>query len=233
MTAHLDGKGLGKETGDNIYNGFYDNASGIGTMLEVAKSLAAAETKPKRSIIFIATVGEEKGLLGADYFANNPTVPVESIVANVNMDMVMFLWEAEDVVAFGAAHSTLQDIVQRATDKVGVKLSPDPFPERGYFTRSDQFPFVQQGIPAVFFATGFETQEAGIDPEALYNDFMQTHYHGATDDENLRFDRPSAAIVATANYMIATEIANTEQRPLWVKDDFFGDLYGTELTRSD
>ena len=229
MTAHLDGKGLGQETGDNIYNGFYDNASGVGTMLEVARALATAETRPKRSIIFIATVGEEKGLLGADYFANNPTVPVESIVANVNMDMVMFLWQAEDVVAFGAKHSTLQDIVQRATDKIGVKLSPDPFPERGYFTRSDQFPFVQQGIPAVFFATGFETHEAGVDPEALYNHFMQNHYHGATDDQNLRFDRPSAAIVATANYMIASEIANTEQRPLWVKDDFFGDLYGTEL----
>jgi len=233
MTAHLDGKGLGKESGDNIYNGFYDNASGVGTMLEVARALANAEQRPKRSIIFVATVGEEKGLLGADFFANNPTVPVESIVANVNMDMVMLLWQAQDVVAFGASHSTLQDIVKRATDKVGITLSPDPFPERGYFTRSDQFPFVQQGIPSVFFATGFETQEAGIDPEALYNDFMQTHYHGATDDQNLRFDRPSAAIVATANFMIASEIANTEQRPLWVKDDFFGDLYGTDLTRSD
>ena len=125
----------------------------------------------------------------------------------------------------------MQDIVKRATDKVGITLSPDPFPERGYFTRSDQFPFVQQGVPSVFFATGFETQEAGVDPEALYNDFMQTHYHGATDDQNLRFDRPSAAIVATANFMIASEIANAEQRPLWVKDDFFGDLYGTDLTR--
>ncbi|MGI9220125.1 MAG: M20/M25/M40 family metallo-hydrolase [Woeseiaceae bacterium] len=233
MTAHLDGKGMGHESGDNVYNGFYDNASGVGTMLEVAKALASAAERPKRSIIFVATVGEEKGLLGADYYANNPTVPVESIVANVNMDMVMFLWQAQDVVAFGANHSTLQDIVKRATDKVGMKLSPDPFPERGYFTRSDQFPFVQQGIPAVFFATGFETQEAGIDPEALYNEFMQTHYHGATDDQNLRFDRPSASIVATANYMIASEIANTEQRPRWLKDDFFGDLYGTELTRPE
>ena len=68
---------------------------------------------------------------------------------------------------------------------MGIELSPDPFPERGYFTRSDQFPFVQQGIPAVFFATGFKTPEYGVDPEALYNHFMQTHYHGATDDESL------------------------------------------------
>ena len=233
LTAHLDGKGLGDEAGDNIYNGFYDNASGIGTMLEVARAFAESASRPKRSIIFLATVAEEKGLLGAHHFATNPTVPVEAIVANVNMDMVMFLWEAQDVVAFGATHSSLQGTVERATAKAGIELSPDPFPERGYFTRSDQFPFVQQGIPAVFFATGFKTPENGVDPEALYNDFMQTHYHGATDDENLRFHRPSAARVASANYMITAEIANNEQRPVWVKDDFFGDLYGTGLTRTE
>jgi Zn-dependent M28 family amino/carboxypeptidase len=235
MTAHLDGKGLGDEPepDDNIYNGFYDNASGVGTMLEVARALRNSEIRPKRSIIFVATVGEEKGLLGADFFASNPTVPIDSIVANVNMDMVMLLWKAVDVVAFGSAHSTLEDIVRRATDKAGIELSPDPFPERGYFTRSDQFPFVQQGVPAVFFATGFKTSEAGVDPEALYNHFMQTHYHGATDDQELRFDRESAAKVATANFMIALEIANAEKRPRWRKDDFFGDLYGTELTRTE
>ena len=232
MTAHLDGKGLGDEPDDNIYNGFYDNASGVGTMLEVARALASSDQRPKRSIIFVATVGEEKGLLGADFFASNPTVPIDSIIANVNMDMVMLLWKATDVVAFGATHSTLEDIVRRATDKVGIELSPDPFPERGYFTRSDQFPFVQQGVPAVFFATGFKTSEPGVDPEALYNHFMQTHYHGATDDQELRFDRESAAKVAAANFMIALEIANAEKRPQWHKDDFFGDLYGTELTRT-
>jgi hypothetical protein len=233
LSAHLDGVGMGDETDDNIYNGFYDNASGIGTMLEVAKALVKSPVRPRRSILFIATVGEEKGLLGADYFANNPTIPVESIIANVNMDMVMFLWRAQDVIAFGADHSTLIDTVRRATDKVGVELSPDPFPERGYFTRSDQFPFVQQGIPAVFFATGFKTTEPDVDPRALYNDFMQTHYHGATDDQNLRFDTESAGRVATANFMITLEIANAEQRPKWHKDDFFGNLYGTDLTRTE
>ena len=230
LSAHLDGVGMGDETDDNIYNGYYDNASGIGTMLEVARALRRSPTPPKRSILFIGTTGEEKGLLGSDFFAANPTVPIESIVANVNMDMVMFLWRVQDVVAFGAEHSTLFDIVKRATKKVGMELSPDPFPERGYFTRSDQFPFVQQGIPAIFFATGFKTGEPGIDPEALYNDFMQSHYHGATDDQNLRFDTWSAGRVATVNYMIALEIANADQRPTWQKDDFFGVLYGTEST---
>jgi Zn-dependent M28 family amino/carboxypeptidase len=233
LTAHLDGVGMGDETDDNIYNGFYDNASGVGTMLEVARALATSPVRPKRSVMFIATVGEEKGLLGADYFARNPTVPVETIVANVNMDMVMFLWPTQDVVAFGADHSTLIDMVRVATNKVGIELSPDPFPERGYFTRSDQFPFVQQGIPAVFFATGFKTTEPGTDAEALYNDFMKTHYHGASDDNSLRFDSDSAGRVATANFMIALEIANSARRPKWHKDDFFSNLYGTELTRTE
>jgi hypothetical protein len=233
LSAHLDGVGMGDEVDDNIYNGFYDNASGIGTMLEVARALANAPVPPKRSILFIATVGEEKGLLGADYFARNPTVPVESMVANVNMDMVMYLWPVQDVVAFGADHSTLLGTVRTATEKAGLELSPDPFPERGYFTRSDQFPFVQQGIPAVFFATGFKTAEAGTDPEALYNDFMQTHYHGASDDKNLRFDIKSAGRVAAANFMIALEIANAAERPRWQKDDFFADLYGSALTRTE
>jgi Zn-dependent M28 family amino/carboxypeptidase len=230
MTAHLDGVGMGDEADDNIYNGYYDNASGVGTMLEVARAFSLAPERPRRSIVFIATTGEEKGLLGADYYANNPTVPLESIVANINMDMVMFLWPAKDVVGFGAEHSTIEDVLGRAAEIAGLERSPDPFPERGYFTRSDQFPFVQQGIPSVFLATGFKTPEEGTDPEALYNDFMMTHYHNATDDRNLRFDTDSAGQVALVNYLMAREIANTEQRPLWKEDDFFGSLYGNALT---
>ena len=232
MSAHLDGVGMGDEVGDNIHNGYYDNASGIGTMLEVARALVEAPTRPRRSIIFLATTGEEKGLQGAEFFAANPVVPVEKIVANVNMDMVMFLWKLQDVVGFGAEHSTLKNALQQAADAAGVELSPDPFPERGYFTRSDQFPFVQRGIPAVFLATGFKTREAGVDPEALYNHFMENHYHGPTDDENLRFDTWSAGKVALVNYLMAIEIANAGERPRWQKDDFFGNLYGTERTRA-
>ena len=231
LSAHLDGVGMGPDGEDRIYNGFYDNASGIGVMIEVARALVNSPDRPRRSIIFLATTGEEKGLLGADFFANNPTVPVESIVADVNMDMAIFLWRLQDVVAFGAQHSTMAETVARAVEKAGVEVSPDPFPERGYFTRSDQFPFVQQGVPAVFLATGFKTPEDGVDPEALYNNFMQTHYHGPTDDQNLRFDTWSAAKVAEVNYYISLEIANADDRPRWKKDDFFGDMYGTDSTR--
>jgi hypothetical protein len=230
LSAHLDGVGMGDEADDPIYNGYYDNASGIGTMLEVARALATADEPPRRSVIFIATTAEEKGLLGAEYFAANPTVPVQNIVANINMDMVMFLWRAQDVVGFGAQHSTLQPLLKAATEAAGLELSPDPFPERGYFTRSDQFPFVRRGIPAVFLATGFDTAETGVDPEALYNDFMQNHFHGPTDDDRLRFDEWSAERVALVNYLMTLEIANAAERPTWVPDDFFGKLYGTDVT---
>jgi Zn-dependent M28 family amino/carboxypeptidase len=233
ITAHLDGVGMGDEVDDNIYNGYYDNASGIGTLLEVARALSTSPERPRRSILFIATTGEEKGLLGADHFAENPTVPIESIVANINMDMVMFLWPARDVVGFGASHSTLRDALREAAEAAGLEMSPDPFPERGYFTRSDQFPFVQQGIPAVFLATGFKTTEDGTDPEALYNDFMKNHDHNATDDRRLRFDTASAGRVALVNYLMAMRVANADERPKWVKDDFFGELYGNALTRPD
>ena len=233
MTAHLDGVGMGDEADDNIYNGYYDNASGIGTMLEVARAFSLASKRPRRSIMFVATTAEEKGLLGADYFANSPTVPIDDIVANINMDMVMFLWPARDIVGFGAEHSSIADVLSHAAVVAGLERSPDPFPERGYFTRSDQFPFVQQGVPSVFLATGFKTGEADTDPEALYNDFMQTHYHNASDDRNLRFDIASAGRVALANYEMAREIANADQRPKWKKGDFFGELYGTAFTRTE
>ncbi|MDX1498449.1 MAG: M20/M25/M40 family metallo-hydrolase [Woeseiaceae bacterium] len=230
LSAHLDGVGMGDEPDDNIYNGYYDNASGIGTMLEVARALAAAKPGPRRSILFLATTGEEKGLLGAEHFAANPTVPVEKIVANVNMDMVMFLWRAEDVVGFGVQHSTLEPVLAEAAEAAGLALSPDPFPERGYFTRSDQFPFVRKGIPAVFLATGFRTAEPGVDPEALYKDFMDNHYHGASDDASLRFDTHSARSVALVDYLMTMAIANADERPTWRPDDFFGTRYGTEWT---
>ena len=230
LTAHLDGVGMGNEADDNIYNGYYDNASGIGTMLEMARALTRSAEQPRRSIMFVATTGEEKGLLGAEFFADNPTVPIDNIVANINMDMVMFQWRVQDVVGFGAQHSTLQPFLQSAAEQAGIELSPDPFPERGLFTRSDQFAFVQKGIPSVFLASGFKTSEPDVDPEALFNYFMKHHYHGPSDDENVHFDTASAATVALVNYVMAVEIANADQRPTWIEDNFFGQRYGTEQT---
>ena len=139
ITAHLDHIGIGPQrNGDPIYNGAYDNAAGVAIMLEVARALAESETPPARSILFLALGGEEKGLLGSDYFAEYPTVPMDRIVANVNIDMPLFIYPLADVVAFGAEHSSLKSPVERAAARAGLSLSPDPMPEEVLCIRSDQ-----------------------------------------------------------------------------------------------
>ena len=225
-SAHMDHLGTIKEkSGDNIYNGAMDNASGVATLLEAARMFAASSVKPKRSILFIALTGEEKGMLGSDYFASNPTVPKGAIVANVNLDMPLLTYDFKDVVAFGAQHSSLQDITARAVRKLGLNLLADPWPEQGIFTRSDQYMFVQQGIPAVAIKTGMGSYRKDEDPVRMWAGFRATHYHQPSDDMALPFNFDAAARFAELNYMIALEIANAAQRPAWNKDDFFGDTF--------
>ncbi len=234
FSAHLDGVGVDSYgDGDLINNGFYDNASGVGVMLEVVRALSSLEVRPKRSIMFLAVTAEEKGLLGSDYFASYPTVSIDKIVANVNMDMAMFLWRLQDVIAFGAEHSTLIDTVALAAKEAGVEVSPDPFPERGLFTRSDQFSFVKRGVPSIFLASGFKTDERGTNGEDEFKTFIMNHYHSSSDDVHLRFDTSSAAKMAKMNFYIGVAIANAIDRPRWQEDDFFGQRFGTAHTAAD
>ncbi|OYX96853.1 MAG: aminopeptidase, partial [Caulobacter sp. 35-67-4] len=155
LTAHLDHTGVndhGKGP-DKINNGALDNASGIATLLEVARGFRDAKTKPKRTILLVAVTAEEKGLVGSEYFANNPTVQKADIAANVNLDMPVLLYPFTDVIAFGADRSTLGPAVARAAGRAGIALSGDPMPEEGLFTRSDHYRFVEQGVPSVFLMT--------------------------------------------------------------------------------
>ena len=112
--------------------------------------------------------GEEKGLLGSDYYAQNPTVPVMQMVANVNLDMPLILYPFADVIAFGSTHSTLGPIVETAAQKLDLSLSPDPMPEQALFTRSDHYSFVKAGIPSVFLMTGFKSKDPEIDGGKLF-----------------------------------------------------------------
>ena len=225
-SAHLDHIGVVKEkTGDNLYNGAMDNASGVATLLEAARMFGEAKTRPKRSVLFIALTGEEKGLLGSDFFASNPTVPRGSIVANVNLDMPLLTFDFKNVVAFGAEHSTLKAIAAKAVRKIGLTVVPDPWPEQGSFTRSDQYSFVRQGIPAISIKTGIGSFRKDEDPAKLWAAFRSTHYHQPSDDLSLPFNFDAAARFAQLNYLIALEIANAPQRPVWNRGDFFGDTF--------
>jgi len=219
LTAHLDHTGVndhGKGP-DKINNGALDNASGIATLLEVARGFKDAKTKPKRTILLAAVTAEEKGLVGSEYFANNPTVPKADIAANVNLDMPVLLYPFTDVIAFGADRSTLGPAVARAAGRAGIALSGDPMPEEGLFTRSDHYRFVEQGVPSVFLMTGF--QNGG---EKGFKDFLATHYHKPSDDLNLPIDYVAAAKFAQVNYEIARELADAKDRPVWKTGDFFG-----------
>ncbi|WP_206483340.1 M28 family metallopeptidase [Thalassotalea sp. G2M2-11] len=233
FSAHLDHIGVSShgedhqegEAEDNINNGALDNASGVSILLETARLLASKPVAPKRSILFVVVTGEEKGLLGSGYFANNPTVPSMQMVANVNLDMPLILYPFADVIAFGSTHSSLGQIVETAAQKIDISLSPDPMPEQALFTRSDHYNFVKAGIPSVFLMTGFKSKDPDIDGGKMFGDFLKNHYHQHSDQLDLPIRWDAAASFAEVNMMIGLEIANGEQRPTWNKGDFFGKTF--------
>ena len=239
ITAHSDHIGLTNDlrTDDKINNGAMDNAAGVSILLETARLFAALPQAPKRSILFVVVTGEEKGLLGADYFANNPTKPIDKLVANVNLDMPVLLYPFADMVAFGANHSSLGKVVERAAAKEGIALSPDPMPEQAIFTRSDHYTLVKKGVPAVFLMTGFKSQDPSQDGGKIWGSFFAKHYHKPSDDipslikdyGAIRYD--AGAVFANINYNIALDIANTEQRPYWLKQSFFSGVFGKPYNR--
>ncbi len=230
LTAHLDGLGTGvAEDGDVIYNGAYDNAMGVALLLEAARVFV--ELPPKRSVLFIALTAEERGLLGSDYFAHYPTVPRDAIVANVNLDMPLFLYPPADLIAFGAEHSSLREPVRQAAEAEDFALTPDPLPEETLFVRSDQYSFVRKGIPAVFLVTGFNSADPVLDGEALFREHLTTHYHRPSDDLERPVHWESAIRFARANARIAYLVGDAPERPTWNPGDFFGEKFGRRDSR--
>jgi Zn-dependent M28 family amino/carboxypeptidase len=229
LSAHLDHIGVTPPVdGDSINHGALDNAAGVATTLEVARAFQESGQKPRRSILFLTVTGEEKGLLGAEYFAHNPTVGRGSLVANVDLDMPILFYDFTDVIAFGSDRSGVGPAVRKAAGRMGVALSPDPLPEEGLFTRSDHFRFVEVGVPAVFLMTGF--QNGG---EAKFRGFLATCYHRPCDDVSQPIDYAVGAKFARLNYEITRELADAEARPLWVKGDFFGTKFAPKQMIAD
>ena len=228
-TAHLDHIGIthGGE-GDLINNGAYDNATGVSIMLETARLMSMPENRPKRSVIFAAVTAEEKGLLGSAYMAKYPPVSAKKIIANVNIDMPILAGPTKDIIAWGSEHSTLQGVVERAAEKVGLYLGPDPWPEQGIFTRSDQYSFVKEGIPAVMLAPGIVPGD-DANPGTVYLDkFLSSNYHKPSDDLNQPFDLKAAVRFSAVNYLIGLELANSPQTPKWLNNNFFGDTFAKD-----
>jgi Zn-dependent M28 family amino/carboxypeptidase len=220
VSAHLDHLGVGAPiNGDRIYNGAMDDASGVATVLDIAHRLKNDEHRPRRSILFVIFTAEEKGLLGSHYFAGRPTVLKGSIVADLNFDMPLPLWPLSSVIAQGDAESTLGTAARATAAESGLKLVPDPLPDRGSFTRTDQYSLVRAGVPALAFKFGFakDTPEFQIE-----HDWRATRYHSPSDDllqpgvlkeEAIKLDAYVAALVLS--------IADTDTRPDWLPTSIF------------
>jgi hypothetical protein len=203
-SAHFDHVGVGAPdaTGDSIYNGADDNASGTSAVLEAARAFAALQQRPPRSILFAMVSGEEKGLLGSMHFVQNPPVPVDRMIANINADMVGR--NAPDtVVAIGQEFSDLGETAQRVARRhpaLGLVVAPDLWPEEQLFFRSDHFSFAAREIPAIFFTTGLHPQ-----------------YHQPSDQAHL-IDNDKLARVSRLLFKLGHEIAVAPQRPRWTPE---------------
>jgi hypothetical protein len=222
FTAHADHLGISTPVnGDAIYNGAGDNASGTAALIEIARAFARLPQSPRRSLLFIAVTGEEEGLLGSDYYAHNPTVPISQIIANVNMDEVSFLYDFKDIVPLGGEHSSLGAIADDVARHMGLEVSPDPAPEEVYFVRSDQYSFVEQGVPSIYIGEGYKTIDPKLDGKKMQLDWEVTRYHLPGDDMTQPLD--FNALVKGTRVDLATgyEIAQQTERPHWNKGDFF------------
>ncbi len=225
-TAHLDHIGIRPGfSGDDIHNGAYDNAAGIGIILEIARAMSAMATPPRRSVIFAAVTAEEKGLQGSSYLAKNPPAPAASLVANFNIDMPFLGFPVADVEAFGAEHSTLLAAVTAATAAEGLALTPDPMPEEVRFVRSDQFSFVQEGVPALAFKAGSKSADPEVDGKAMLSEFLSQHYHRPGDELGLPYSSEGAARFTRAALRLGIMVANADERPRWNDGDFFGEKF--------
>ncbi|HSF54754.1 MAG TPA: M28 family peptidase [Algoriphagus sp.] len=222
-SAHLDHVGIGRpENGDSIFNGAHDNASGVASLLEIARIYSKGNAKPKRSVLIVMLTAEEMGLVGSSYFAANPTVSKNAIVANVNTDMPTLIAPLLSVVPLGAEHSSLIGNVKFATDYLGLVIETDPEPEQNRFVRSDQYSFVVSGIPALHIKYGNKTNVPGFDLDSFIKEWRAKYYHRAADGMDGIFNFAAAKTYVQLNFLISYSIANTQEKPIWNPGDLFG-----------
>jgi hypothetical protein len=221
-SAHLDHLGIGKPVeGDSIYNGAHDNASGVASVLGIAHIYNSIKHKPKRSILTVLLTGEELGDLGSGYFASHPTVPVKSIVADVNTDMPTIIAPLLSVTALGAEHSSLVTQVDQAAGYLNLGVEPDPEPKQARFTRSDQYSFVVNGIPALHIKYGSKTADGKNNLNDFVAKWRARYYHKPQDDINGIFDFAAGKKYAQLNFLIGYLVAQDDARPTWNKGDIF------------
>jgi Zn-dependent M28 family amino/carboxypeptidase len=225
-SAHWDHLGIGApdKTGDTIYNGAVDNASGVASVLAIAQALAKlpAAQRPRRSSLFLFPTAEEQGLLGADWYSKHPLVPVEKTAANVNLDSMNVLGVTHDFIPLGAERSTLKALVEAVARERGLRVSPDARPEQGSFYRSDHFPFAKVGVPSISLKEGNDyvgrSKEWGEEQFRAYN---TAHYHQPSDEYSDTWDFRGMLQEAEIAMAIGRRIADMDQMPRFNPNDEF------------
>ncbi|MCG3162437.1 MAG: hypothetical protein JMDDDDMK_03691 [Acidobacteria bacterium] len=222
-SAHWDHLGIRPDQpGDNIYNGAVDNATGIAGMMAIASAFNSLAIKPRRSVLFIATTAEEQGLLGAEYYARHPLVPLQQTVADVNLDSMNVLGVTTDITPLGADRSTLGKFIEEVAKENNVTVSPDARPEQGSFYRSDHFPFAKAGVPAVSLEPG--TKFVGHHDkwgEEQFLDYNQHRYHQPADEYSPNWNFGGMVQQARLAFWIGLRVANAAETPQWNKGDEF------------
>jgi Zn-dependent M28 family amino/carboxypeptidase len=208
FTAHWDHFGIGEpQNGDKIYNGAVDNASGVATIMEIARAATGMRPRPKRSFVFLAVTAEEQGLLGSEYYADHPIFPLNKTLANLNIDEAnVFGRDDNQIQVVGHGYTTLEDMLKTVAARQGRTVVPDAEPEKGEYFRSDQFSFVKKGVPALYTKT---ITRADAD------DFTEKRYHKPSDEYDPKWDMSSAVKDADAFLEIAVRVAESDTWPEW------------------
>ena len=224
-TAHWDHFGIGKpdETGDSIYNGAVDNASGTAALLEIARAFKGLKNKPERTIIFLSVTGEEQGLLGTDYYVHHPVYPVKNTVANINIDGLQINGKTKDVVIVGAGETDLEDYLRKETEGQGRYIGPEIHPEAGGYFRSDHFSFAKVGIPALNAEGGVDLVEGGKEAGMkLTDEYIQKHYHQPSDQfDPVRWKLDGVMEDIQLFFLVGKKLAFETTWPQWKQSSEF------------
>lgn len=226
FTAHWDHLGIGEpdSTGDRIYNGAYDNASGVAAVIGIGEAIASMRGKerPRRSSYFLFPTAEEQGLLGAEYFSLNPLIPLNRIAGNVNIDGVNFFGPTRDFSALGAERSAIGGLVEEVARERSMTLEGDMRPEQGFFFRSDHFPFAKAGVPAISLRHGDDFNPR-LEGEALnfFSNYTARYYHQASDQYYDWWNARAMIQNAELGLAIGLKIANAPAMPRYLETDEF------------
>ncbi len=225
LTAHYDHLGIGPAIeGDSIYNGVFDNASGVSALLEIARTLASSSQKPKRSIIFLFLTGEERGFLGSQFYCLNPIVPLHKTIANINIDGISFFEKNRSMIGVGAELSTLGDLLRETVIRHDLFLDkiPQDLFRPDQFRNSDQFMFAQAGIPSILIAEGLNYDSTSYsDGINRYTRWTEERYHSPSDDLHQQMNFDAAAQHSTLILNFAVSLANGNTEPAWYQHSPF------------